>query len=233
MSYQIPDNASLERMMDYTTGVVASLSAMPETAALVKPWQPVAEKLRAERDARDTTRAAQLAAAAKVRVCDARWDAVVTELSGRAYLAGGKDAMKEPYVSLFGSVRAADATALGPYKATVFGRKLLARLGELGHTDLKDMTAALASINTELERAATGRTEMAEKAAAHEVRRHKLVEEIEALVAQTEVGVLTALPGKSTISRTMLSWNSHVSRSTRTRVMTETSAQATEGGPTV
>lgn len=165
---------------------------------------PPPARLRGERDARDDARAAVLAASARVRVADADWDGVVTDVSGRAWLASGKDAGRLPYAALFGGVRAADAIELGPHKATVFGGRLLAKARELAHPDLVPAVERLAVSNEALAAAAAERDEATEKAAQHDVRRRALVREVEALAARTEVEILTRFPGRRDLVRAVL-----------------------------
>lgn len=224
MSYHIPDKASIESLIDYMAHAAAALASFDETAALVAPWKELTTKLRAARDERDNDSWSYLGASARVGAWDARWDASVTTISGLAYAAAGKDVTSEPYVSLFGNVRAADATRMGAYKATMFGSKLLAKAKEQNHPALRDATAQFAPINAALEKAAHARRDAAEKMAVHDVKRYKLIDEIEQLIAKTEIGVLTAFPGQRKIVQAMFSWALHMAKAP-TREQDENTAQ--------
>lgn len=196
MRYGLQETSSLERLLALATGVIAALEAKPETAEQAAPWKELKTQLRGARDARDDDRDAVYAAAARVRVLDAEWDAAVTDLSGRAWLAAGKDARTEPYASLFGSVKASDAVRLGVSKAQAFGARLVARARELGHADLTAAVDRLAAATEALSAAGARRDEASEKALLHDIRRRSLVRAAKDLGDATEVAILTRFPGR-------------------------------------
>ena len=218
MSYQIPDNASLDRLIAYTATSIAALQAMDETRALAEPWSKLLADLQKERAEREAAELEQLAASARVKVWDARWDDAITDISSRAYLAAHKDDTAEPYVSLFGTIKAKQATHMGPHKATTLGNTLLAKLREQKHPELTPLIEPFASLNQQLTSVAAARSEAHERVSVYEVRRYKLIERMEALIAQSEIGVLTALPGQRTTLRAALSWNGHMRQRSRSKV---------------
>lgn len=136
MAYTLPETIPFEGMIDFITGASAGLKSIPELAPLAVAWDQRKLTLRAARDARDDARAKVIECSKVVDVRDTVWDKAVTDLSGRAFLAAGKDASKPPYAPLFGTVPAATATKLGPAKATVFGGGLVSKGTELAHPDL-------------------------------------------------------------------------------------------------
>jgi len=191
-------------MIEHCTSVVAGLQAMDELAPLAVPWVEKRTRLRQARDERDADRDAVTAASAKVRVADARWDASIVGLSGVAFLAAGKDAKASPYAMLFGSVRAVDAVKLGAAKEAAFGAQLVKRARELSHPQLAEALAEVEARNAELERVAAARSEAVSAAQLHAIKRGKLVDELNCLVAVTEVGILTAFPGRKELTRAVL-----------------------------
>ena len=127
MSYQIPQSAPIVRLIDYCTGVIASLTAQSQSQSVAGNWVALRQKLLLERQACEESKWNRIGATARVRLWDARWDALVTEISGHAFLAAGKNTKAEPYLSLFGQIRAVDARNMGPHKAQIFGARRLAR----------------------------------------------------------------------------------------------------------
>lgn len=204
MSYSLPEAITFEGMIDYATGVAAGLKAVPELAPLAADWTAARQARRAERDARDDARASVLEASAVVRVRDAAWDAAVKKLSGEAFLVAGKDAGQSPYAPLFGTIKATDATRLGPAKAASFGATLLAKAKELATPALGGTVQALAKENAALSDAAGVRATARDEASVHELKRQKAREALELLIATTEVGILTAFPGRRDLVRALL-----------------------------
>ena len=203
-SYELPETASLEMMIEHCTSVIAGLEAVDELAPLAAPWVERRARLRHARDERDADRDAVTAASAKVRVADARWDGSVVGLSGIAFLAAGKDAKASPYAPLFGAVRAVDAVKLGAAKEAAFGAQLAKRARELNHPQLAGALAELEARNASLAMAAAARAEATSAVQLHAIKRGKLVDDLNALVAVTEVGILTAFPGRKELTRAVL-----------------------------
>jgi len=204
MSYSLPEAITFEGMIDYATGVAAGLKAVPEIAPLAADWAAARQARRAERDARDDARALAVEATAVVRVRDAAWDDAVKKLSGEAFLAAGKDAGRSPYAPLFGTIKATDATRLGPAKASSFGATLLAKANELATPSLAGAVQALTKENAALGEAGAARAAARDGASVHEVKRQKAREALELLIATTEVGILTAFPGRRDLVRAIL-----------------------------
>ena len=204
MSYSLPESTSLEGMIDYTTGVSAGLKAVTELVPLSAPWDARKLALRAARDDRDDARAKVIECSKVVDVRDTVWDKAVTDLSGRAYFAAGKDASKPPYAPLFGTVTAAAATKLGPAKATVYGDNLVSKGTALAHPDLGDAVQAVAAANKPLSDAGAARTTAQTEAAAHEIKRIQAREALELLIAETELGILQKFVGRDDLVRAIL-----------------------------
>jgi len=204
MSYHIDTGSSLERLIEYSVGVEAGLEAHAELAAHGTTWRERRALLRGLRDARDEARYAWVRAASKLKVVDVDWDAIVTDLSGRAYLAAGKDAAADPYLTLFGTVKASDAVKLGPAKATAFGERVVARATELGHADLGGTVERLKAQNIALTTSGQARDAAREAALLHDLRRRKAIDDLTTLVAETEVAILTAFPGRRDLVRAIL-----------------------------
>ncbi len=204
MAYTLPETIPYEGMIDYITGTAAGLKAVPELAPLAAPWDERKLALRAARDARDDARARVLECSGVVEVRDTIWDKAVIDLSGRAYLAAGKDASKIPYAPLFGTVPAATATKLGPAKATAYGVGLVAKATTLAHPDLGASIQAVAAANTQLSDAGTARAAATVDARTYEIKRLQAHAALELLIAETELGILQKFVGRDDLVRAIL-----------------------------
>ncbi len=204
MSYRQPAAASLETLVDYATAAIAGLQALPGLAEFAKPWLDLRQKLLAGRDARDVDRWALLGAQRKVQVLDAAWDAAIGDLSGRAFLAAGKDAGKPPYAQLFGTITATDAKKLGAAKATAFAGDVLAKGKAQAHPELAKSLEQLAAATTDLGNADAARAKARGQALSHEVARVALLEAVEKQTAETEVAILITFTGRSDLVRAVL-----------------------------
>ncbi len=204
MSYKQPESASLETLVDYTTATIAGLQAIPELAEFAAPWLALRKNLLAARDARDLDRWALLGAQRKVQVLDTAWDAAIGDLSGRSFLAAGKDAKRSPYAQLFGSISAQDAKKLGASKATSLARDILAKGAAQGHPELGTSLQQLAQATTALADADTERAKARSQAMTHEVARIGQLEAVEQQTAETEVAILMTFTGRSDLVRAVL-----------------------------
>ena len=204
MAYSLPETISLEGMIDYITGVSAGLKAMPGLAPLAESWGQRKLALRADRDARDDARGTVIECSKVVEVRDTIWDKAVVDLSGRAFFAAGKDASKPPYAPLFGTVPAATATKLGPAKATIYGGSLVSKGTTLAHPDLGGAIQVVADANGPLADAGTARAVAKIAAATHEIKRIQIREELELLIAQTELGILQKFVGRDDLVKAIL-----------------------------
>ena len=139
-----------------------------------------------------------------MRLRDAQWDRAVTDLSGRAFLAAGKDAGKSPYAPLFGTLPASAATRLGPAKATEVGERYLRNGRELNHAELNPHLETLGEATTRLREAGAARSEAQRDAQAHEIKRIVAKEQLELLIAETEVAILTSFVGRADLVRAVL-----------------------------
>ncbi|MBI2571008.1 MAG: hypothetical protein HYV63_28720 [Candidatus Schekmanbacteria bacterium] len=93
---------------------------------------------------------------------------------------------------------------LGAAKATVVAGKLLARGRELAHPDLAAHLAAVEEASAALAAAMEARTLAEEKSLLHDIRRRKILAEVHALIADSEVQILTRFPGRRDLVRATL-----------------------------
>lgn len=204
MSYAQPSDASLESVIDYVVGVIAVLQATPELAALAPPWHKLRDNLLKARDDRDQKRWKLLGAQRKVGVLDVKWDAAVGDLSGRAFLAAGKDAKAHPYADLFSPLVADDLKRLGPVRAAAAEEVIQAKGKALAHPDLTKSLDGLDKATVALTAADTERTAALQVVLVLDIERTKQIAAVDLLVATTEIGVLTAFPGQREIVRAVL-----------------------------
>lgn len=201
---RLQETASFETMLDYTAQVRAGLGALEELVALMGPFEDLTTRVMAARDARDKARWKVLGKSARVRVFDARWDTAVKATSAEAFHLAGKDASKDPYNALFGTVKADDAVDLGPAKAEAFGDKLLARGAALAVPALDAKLADVKTHQQKLVLADKERDQAADEQATHEIERRKLLKEVERQADLAEVGILTAFPGDRALVNAIL-----------------------------
>ncbi|MBI5497038.1 MAG: hypothetical protein HY904_18635 [Deltaproteobacteria bacterium] len=205
MSHQVPEDASLELLIDYCSGARAAAMAadLPEVAASLGTFRT---ELKASRDARDAAREYTLETSAVVRVRDTNWDAVVTGVSGAAFLAAGKKPDQDPYQLLFGTVKADEATGLGPEKAYAFGDTLLTRARAQNHAAVVPLLPGVVAANDALKAAGDARAAASLAELPHEVERRKRVAALERVIAVAEVAILTKHPGRADLVRAVLAW---------------------------
>lgn len=204
MSYSLPATWSLESMRDYCWAVEAGLEADPALAALAPPWAAFEARLEAERNKRDGVRKRLVKSSAVERVADLRWDDVIKRLGTRSFADAERDAKKPPYALLFGTLAPAQCRRLGAVKAGELSNGLAVKLRELG--------APYALFEAELTQAAEAlrgahqqRKLLQAENSGHDLRRRALLDELEWLVDQTELGILTARPGDDDAVRAILS----------------------------
>lgn len=205
MPYSIDRSQSLESLHDYLVGVEAGLLAMEQTQDLGPKWAHKQVEVKKLREERDEARKAVIGAQARVKVLDTRWDMVVAKISDRAYSLAGKDADVAPYEPLFGAVTAQEAKEYGPAKATAFGKSALAKLHELNEAELNPLADELAKANVALGVAHAARGEAEDAAAIHTLRKERLIEQVEALVAEAEIAILTRFPRQKALVASVLS----------------------------
>lgn len=204
MAYQLPETASLESLTEYAGGVAAGLQALALDPAVSGQWLEHRKTLKTARDLRDDARFELRCASAVVQVRDAQWDKAVGDLSGHAFLAAGKKADAEPYATLFGATKAAEAQKLGPEGAAHFGHGLVAKGQALGVDGLAKQLHDVAHATADLEEAGQLRVAAEQAAGLHEIERKKLHAATEALIATTEATILAKLPGRNDLVRAVL-----------------------------
>lgn len=204
MSYRMPASASLDHLIDHAVGVIAAVQATDEFSGNAQMWLDLRAKLLAARDHRDGLRWALAGAQRKVDYRDVRWDAAILDLSGRAFLAAGKDAAASPYADLFGAISGAGLRNLGPVRATAAAQVILTKGAALDHPDLKDSLATLAAATHALQAADEERTLQRNQVLALDIARAQLVDAVEHATAATEVAILTQAPGRRDLVRALL-----------------------------
>lgn len=204
MSYTLPASWSLESMRDYVWAVEAGLEADPALAALAPPWAAFENALEAERLKRDGVRKRLVKRSAVQRVADLRWDNVIKRLGTRSFADAERDAKRPPYVLLFGTLPPSQCRRLGAVKAGELSNGLIAKLRELG-PDYASFEAELSQAAAALRDADQQRKQLQAEDGGHDLRRRALLEDLEALVDTTELGILTARPGDNDAVRAVLS----------------------------
>lgn len=185
VSYQVNESSSLERLIEIAQSLRARCVAVQASSEIIGEWEAMLATLRTRRDERDEVRTARITASAVVDVADARLDEEFSLLSGNAFLAAGRDAKKAPYANLFGTVSADEGRRLGVHKAKVYAAGLTTKLKELDHPQLNSFVPRIERLASELRNAAAERDELDQKLSTHEIRRQRLVTEVEALIAKT------------------------------------------------
>lgn len=198
-------NTDIQSMIDFAVNTGAVLHARPETRHLAPAWREQKQALRGARERRDGDRDTWIEAVAEYRVARTDWNLTLLELSGLIFLAAGKRASQEPYLSTLGSVTAARARVLGAQKAIDFGSLLLGRLGVLARPDFAEKTAAFQAAQAALETTTAGRRRAYEALRLHNLHRVRLVEELQRAIDATEVEILKVFPGQKDRVRDALS----------------------------
>jgi hypothetical protein len=209
MSFVLPDSIGLTTAREYVVGVHASLKALesanPELNATVEAWSNARARVDALL-AKATAISDELAVRrALEQLADYGWDGALGEVSSESFHVSGKDPAAKPYSELFGTVKASDAQHFGAAKATVFGKRVLARLEQLADSRLSSQTQKLAQANDTLAAAYAARTEAEEARARIGIEKRQLVAGLEALIASAEVALLTQFPGRRELVRAVLS----------------------------
>ncbi|MFO0751127.1 MAG: hypothetical protein U1F43_36460 [Myxococcota bacterium] len=201
---QASSDLSLERLGDYVDGVHAALAERAPLAGLAPPWEALLQRCDAAEARQKKARRALNRARVGYWIRDADFDQAVRNLSSETYHLAGKDDAAEPYVSIFGAVRAEDIIEYGEEKATSFGRNtgkkaeaiLAVTEPEAARTAVKGMlddlgreTAALAAAGDQREDAGTAVTAL-------DIERRQLIRDTLTLIADTEVGILSIYKGR-------------------------------------
>jgi len=208
MSNRLPSTSSLPRLRAYVVNAIAALLALlgkKEAAPLVEPWLALKKRIEDERAERERLHDAVIEARAEVRVADSLWDNTTGRLSSSAWNLSGSKKNAPPYSTLFGAVTAAVARSFGPHKAAALGARLLARLKELAMAALSPLQAELEGANARLETAGAARTEATEKELTADIRRVRLLGDVERQIALTEAELLHLMPGRGDLVRAVLS----------------------------
>ncbi len=204
MSYTFSPDASLDALIDHVAGVIAVLEANPNLAALAAPWHKLRTDLLKTRQTRDETRWKLLGIQRKVAVATVEWGVAVGDLSGRALLAAGKNVRKDPYVSLFTPLRAAELRSLGPVRAVAAAGVIAAKGAALAHPELVKSLAALKTTTDALSAVEADRSAAQQAALVLDIARAAQVTAVDKLTATTEIGILTKFPGRGDLVRAAL-----------------------------
>lgn len=219
MAYVLPPTSSLDALILYVGTRVALFSAEEEHLAIAQWWRDMLKRARTARDARDDARIATEAARSSVQLCDARWDKTVHDLAGVALTESDRNPKKRPYSQLFGTVNATRAKKLGIAKATSFGALLVSTLKALGNSKLLPFAGELERRNEALDGAAKVRLERTLEERTHAIHRLSLIDDIERLIAITQIELLKRYPGDDALVAAYLS--PHKPRTTKKPVLTE------------
>ncbi|NUN15961.1 MAG: hypothetical protein HUU55_20230 [Myxococcales bacterium] len=211
MSYRM--KATLAFLWLYCTNTIALLKAVarkrPALMAEIVFWETIRAKVTELQAEQRKLEIELVEKRAIVTVVDLDWDVCVTELSGTAYLASGKKANEDPYATLFGNIKATDARHLGPAKASTFGAYTVAKGRALGNAEITLLLDQLEELNQELDAADADRDKADIALSAFRQGIKGLTREVQTQVANTEIAILKAAPGRRDLVRAVLSPASH------------------------
>lgn len=196
MARRIQSTSSYEVMIRYIVAVGAAVAAMPRLADLADPWVHRIREFQGYRDQRDEVVFAWIRSSVQFRVTDVNWDTLIGQTSKDALHAAGGDADAAPYEPLFGSVKAAQAKALGPAKALKFAAQLVAKIEELDHPALTALLPQLRAANEALKTASEARDAAFEKVLLQNIARVKRLNALQEEIANTELDILNRFKGR-------------------------------------
>lgn len=205
MAYSLSPTSSLDTLIIYIGARVALFSAEEENAAMAQWWRDMLKRARAARDARDDARIETEAARSTVQVRDARWDKTVHDLAGVALSESDRNPKIRPYSQLFGTVNASRAKKLGIAKATAFGSLLVTILKTIANPKLLPFATELEDRNKALDESARVRLQRTLEERAHAVHRLTLIDDVERLIAVTQIELLKRHPGDDALVAAYLS----------------------------
>lgn len=205
MAKRVQSTSAYEVMIRYIVAVGAALLAVPKLADLAAPWRLRIKEYQGYRDARDEVVFAWIRAIVQYKVADLEWDTAIGDASKDGLHAAGGDADAAPYEPLFGTVKAAEAKALGPAKALKFGTRLIGKIEELDHPALNALLPRLRAANEAVRTASEARDEAYEKVLLQNIVRVKRLKALQEEISNTELDILTRFKGRHDLVRMVLS----------------------------
>ncbi|NUN12037.1 MAG: hypothetical protein HUU55_00220 [Myxococcales bacterium] len=209
MGYTLPANLGVDALDEYCGNVTANLikasKRIPDILPLIPPWEQMEIEFTTYLDERRQLRRTLNQERAGVKITDVYWDEDVGVVSSESYHVSGKKADQDPYRSLFGTTKAADARKLGPDEATKFGDSLIERAKVLNHPGLVVSIAAFEATNNELRDAGKARSAAASAVELHILKGRQMIPKVQELIDKTEAALLTIRPGDDKLIRAILS----------------------------
>ena len=198
------ENLTTDRLGDYLDGVASALAHRPALVHLAPAWSALLARCDDSEARKKQARRRLNRARVGYWVADGDFDAAVKALSTETYHLAGKDASAEPYASTFGLQTAEEVVRYGEEKATSFGRtttklapNILAVIeSDAARATVETLLGTLGRETTTLTAAGDAREDAITALAAFDLERRQLLRDTIALIADTEVGILTVHRGR-------------------------------------
>lgn len=227
---QSSESLTIDRLGDYLDGVTAALLHRPTLTHLAPPWEAMLARCDDLEARKKKARRRLNRARVAYWVSDADFDGVVGALSSETYHVAGKDASAEPYVSIFGAQRAEEVIQFGEEKATSFGRNtgkiagaVLALISsDAARAAIQALFEALAVQTANLTAAGDEREDSKTAFDAFDIERRQILRDTIALIADTEVGILTIHRGRRDLVDRVLALDFDTDRKKKTAAPTTT-----------
>lgn len=209
MGYTLQDTMSGELLNRYCSNVIASIKAhrkrifIPDE--ITQSWETKRGEIREFLQVGVQLDDQLTEARAELKVANAYWKAEIITCSSDAFHASGKKSDRDPYQSLFGTIKAKAARSLGYQQAYKVGSNLIARAQVLNHPDLKAPFEKFAISNELLQTAGQMRDKCKTATELHTLGTKSHIEDIQKLIHSTEVELLKLSPGNNALVRTILS----------------------------
>lgn len=198
------ETITLERLGDYVDGVFSGLQRRKTLSHLAAPWEALLAKIDQVEADKKAARRRLSRARVGYWIDDGDFDAGIRALSTETYHLAGKDDQAEPYVSFFGTVTAEEVTDYGEEKATAFGTRTVERgkklveiiQSEAARATVQKLLEAIESATAALAAAGDQREDAMTALGVFDITLRQLVRETTALIADTEIGILTTHRGR-------------------------------------
>lgn len=209
MAFTLRDNTSPEKLVDFTHSVTAGLTAnLPEYPGLgaeLPAWNTLGGEAKALLSELDSLLQLEITARAVLRSWDRRWDKSVGRVSSESYHLANKKSDAEPYVSLFGAVKAKEARQMGYDRAVEFSTRLIDRAKILNHPGLALVLADFEKVTAELQTAGAARDAATRKVELQRLKIRQWIPTVQQQMHATEAVILSLAPGDDDLVRTILS----------------------------
>lgn len=199
MAFGITPKTGIDALWQGARSVQAVLTANPKTADLAAGWEALAGEINTVRTKRDDLALKTAIARAGVRVADAEWDVVASDLFRKADDLSDRKASNEPRRTLFGGIDRMDLLRAGAAKAVDIAGKLLAKLPAI--TALANFAEPLKQTSDALGTKYAARTAAEQAEAGVAVDRVRVRDAAEALAYKTEAELLSRFPGQRDLVR--------------------------------